>query len=348
MAYMNVGRGCVATHVFLESCARKEVGICFVGECWVALAGGGMPSHPNYVMLESASRGTKVVVFVIKDLVDRVSLVAATARVVMVEVGGCRINGVYGKWGVGVHAMGDWLGSVEGWIGGGDWVLLGDWNAHHHTWSLDGRSGPGGRVLAEWDMERGAEVHFGDGGTFERRRGSGMVQSRIDFAVAFPDSGGTDEDADWLLSDHLSIGGSLVIGEVQRTAGREVVDWDRLATTLADEDEGWYGDLVGEIAYDKLLDFRPKHLKLLRVCGRRKRWWNGEIAAQLAVGRDHRRRNGRNGDWFREQYRVQNMIRDGKRKCWEDFCTEAGEKSPQELVRWAKELWRLKERMGEL
>ena len=203
-------------------------------------------------------------------------------------------------------------------------------------------------MLAEWDMERGAEVHFGDGGTFERRRGSGMVQSRIDFAVAFPDSGGTDEDADWLLSDHLSIGGSLVIGEVQRTAGREVVDWDRLATTLADEDEGWYGDLVGEIAYDKLLDFRPKHLKLLRVCGRRKRWWNGEIAAQLAVGRDHRRRNGRNGDWFREQYRVQNMIRDGKRKCWEDFCTEAGEKSPQELVRWAKELWRLKERMGEL
>ena len=46
-------------------------------------------------------------------------------------------------------------------------MLLGDWNAHHQTWSLDGRSGPGGRVLAEWVLERGSEVHFGKGGTFE-------------------------------------------------------------------------------------------------------------------------------------------------------------------------------------
>ena len=145
-------------------------------------------------------------------------------------------------------------------------MLLGDWNAHHHTWSLDGRSGPGGRVLAEWVLERVAEIHFGEGGTFERRRGSGMVQSRIDFAVASPDSSWTDEGADWLLLDHSSIGGSLVIGEVRRTAEREVVDWDRLAATLAVKDEGWYRDLVGETAYDKLLDLRRKHLKLLRVC----------------------------------------------------------------------------------
>ena len=34
-AYTNVGRGCVVMHVFLESCARKGVGIWFVGECWV-------------------------------------------------------------------------------------------------------------------------------------------------------------------------------------------------------------------------------------------------------------------------------------------------------------------------
>ena len=155
VAYMNVGRGCVATHVFLESCARKEVGICFVGECWVVLAGSGTQSHPDYVMLGNAGKGTKVVVFVRRDLVDAVQLVAATARAVVVEVGGCRVGGVYGKCGVSVHAMENWLGALEGWIGGGDWVLLGDWNAHHHTWSLDGKSGPRGRVLAEWVLERG-------------------------------------------------------------------------------------------------------------------------------------------------------------------------------------------------
>ena len=186
----------MATHVFLESCARKEVGICFVGECWVALAGSGTQSHPDYVMLGNASKGTKVVVFVKRDLVDAVRLVAATARAVVVEVGGCRVGGVYGKCGVGVHAMENWLGTLEGWVGGGDWVLLGDWNAHHHTWSLDGKSGPGGRVLAEWVLERGAEVHFGEGGTFERRRGRKVVQSWIDFVIASPDSGWTSGDAD--------------------------------------------------------------------------------------------------------------------------------------------------------
>ena len=66
-----------------------------------------------------------------------------------------------------------------------------------------------------------------------------MVQSRIGFAVTSPDSGWTDEDDDWLLSDHSSIDGSLVIGKISRTDGREVVDWDGLAATLADEDERW-------------------------------------------------------------------------------------------------------------
>ena len=229
----------MATHDFLESCAQKEVGICSVGECWVALTGSGIQSHPDYAMMGSSSRGTKVVVFIRKDLVDGVSLITAMARVVVVEVGGCRVGGVYGKCGVGVHVMRDWLGSLEGYIGGGEWLLLGAWNAYHHTWSLDGRSGPEGRVLVQLVLERRAEVHFGEGGTFEQRRGRDMVQSRIDYAVTSMDSGWTDEEADWLLSDHSSIGRLLVIGEVRRTDRREVVNWDGLVATLVDKDERW-------------------------------------------------------------------------------------------------------------
>ena len=212
------------------------------------------------------------------------TLDATTARVVVVGVGGCRIGGMYGKCGEGVHKMRDWLCSLEGWVGGGKLVVLGDWNAHHHTWSLDGRLGPGGRVLPEWVPERGAEVHFGEGGKFERSLGRGMVQSRIEFAVTSLDSGWMNEDSNWLLSDHSSISGSMVIGEVRRMDTREVVDWDCLVATLADEDEKWYGGLAGETAYDKLLDLRRKDLKLLRICGRSKRWWNGEIAAQFGGG----------------------------------------------------------------
>ena len=61
--------------------------------------------------------------------------------------------------------------------------------------------------------------------------------------------------------------------------------------------------------------------------------------------RDHRRRYGRNGEWGKERYRLRHLIQDWKRKCWENFCTESGVKSPWEVVRWAKDPWRLKERM---
>ena len=73
---------------------------------------------------------------------------------------------------------------------------------------------------------------------------------------------------------------------------------------LTDEDERLYNDLVGETAYDKLLDLRQKHLRRLKVCGRSKWWWNGEISAQLAVVRDHQRRYGRNREWVKERYRL--------------------------------------------
>ena len=69
------------------------------------------------------------------------------------------MGGIYEKCSIGVHVLRDWLDSMTGWIGGGDWAMLGDWNAYHHRWSLDGRSGPVGWVLAEWLQERGPEVH---------------------------------------------------------------------------------------------------------------------------------------------------------------------------------------------
>ena len=116
MAYVKVGRGCVAMDLFLEVCARGKVGVCFVGAWGVARTGSGTQSHTEYVMLGYATKGTKVVVFVRRDLVDGVELTVAMAHVVIVNVGGCKVGGVYGKCGIGVHGMKDWLGSMTGWI----------------------------------------------------------------------------------------------------------------------------------------------------------------------------------------------------------------------------------------
>ena len=65
----------------------------------------------------------------------------------------------------------------------GRWVLLGDWNANHPEWSLDGKSGPSGRVLERWMQERSARLVKGEWSTFERSREGVNVASRIDFAV---------------------------------------------------------------------------------------------------------------------------------------------------------------------
>ena len=59
--YMNVGRGVVATHEYLERCARGDVAIAFVGECWVERKSDkGTQSHPDYFRLGSFSGGAKV------------------------------------------------------------------------------------------------------------------------------------------------------------------------------------------------------------------------------------------------------------------------------------------------
>lgn len=117
---------------------------------------------------------------------------------------------------------------------------------------------------------------------------------------------------------------------------------------LANEDEGWYVGLARDTAYNNLLDRRPKHLKSVRVCGRSKPWWNGKIKAQLSVEQNHRQRLGPNGDWIMERYRLRKMIQEAKLECWEAFCTECGERSLWEVVRWTKAAWRLKERIGRL
>ena len=115
----------------------------------MARTGSGTQSHLDYVMLGSATKDTKVVVFVRRDMMDCVELVVTTAGAVVIEVGGCRLGGIYAKRGIAVDAMRDCLDSLTGWIGGRDWALLGDCNAHHYPWSLDWMSRPGGRVLAE-------------------------------------------------------------------------------------------------------------------------------------------------------------------------------------------------------
>ena len=72
--------------------------------------------------------------------------------------------------------------------------------------------------------------------------------------------------SEWGLSDHSVIGGVVRVDLLIGVVGvREAVDWDEVALTVADEEEGWYEGLVGDSTYEHLVDFRRHHLKRIRI-----------------------------------------------------------------------------------
>ena len=100
------------------------------------------------------------------------------------EIGGVCIGGVYSKCGARVHEMLHWLGRIQELVGNGRWLLIGNWNAHHGEWSLDARSDSVKKVLEEVRSSRGASILRSRSHILERRKGDGVVVSRIDFAIA--------------------------------------------------------------------------------------------------------------------------------------------------------------------
>ena len=89
VAYMNVGRGCDATHEFLERCARSGVGVAFVDKCWVERGGGrGTQSYPDYVGVGGVLAAQRVTCFVLRTLVGVCRLVEGAHRFVCLEIEG--------------------------------------------------------------------------------------------------------------------------------------------------------------------------------------------------------------------------------------------------------------------
>ena len=164
----------------------------------------------------------------------------------------------------------------------------------------------------------------GDGNTFEHTCGGGMVASRIDFVV---EGGGAHLgplEVVWGLSDHSAIGGVVQVTGLKGVVDtREVVDWGAVELTVADGDEEWYGSLVGDSVYERLVDFRRRHLKRIWICGRSKWWWDSDLSNQVKAVRRARRGwvSCGNRNVFRaEVAKMKRLVKDKKDRCWRAFC----------------------------
>ena len=101
-------------------------------------------------------------------------------------------------------------------------------------------------------------------------------------------------------------------------------------------------------------------MKTLTVVARSKRWWDDDLTKQLKkvrrVRRGGRKKNGgkevdrgkKLRRWRKVAEKMKKLVEEKREKCWRTFCEEHGQRDPWEIVRWAKEPWRLKTRMRNL
>ena len=113
-----------------------------------------------------------------------------------------------------------------------------------------------------------------------------------------------------------------------------------MAVTVADEGEVWYGDLVGDSAYERLVDFRRRHLKEIRVCGRSKPCWDSDLSDQVRAVRRARKWwvSVGNRNIFRvEVSKMKRLVKEKKDQCWRAFCEDSGLRDPLEVVWYARD-----------
>ena len=170
------------------------------------------------------------------------------------------------------------------------------------------------------------------------------MASRFDFVMKGDGAHVGPLVTEWGLSDHSAIGSVVQVDALVRVVDScEMVDWDAVAITVADEDKGWYEGLVGDCAYERLVDFRRRHLKWIRICGRSKRWWDSELSSQVGVVWRPRRwwvACGNRNVFRSEVSNMKGLVSEKKYRCSRDFWEDSGLQDPWEVIRWARDPWR--------
>ena len=140
--------------------------------------------------MECISKRGRVAVFVARALQDKIKRVYEEDRVVIIEVGGKRIAGVYANMGRNAERMAEWLESWENRISEG--VMIGDWNTHDKEWDIQ-RQDAKGRTLSAWTKGKGFHLQNLNDITFIREREGNIITSTIDLVFTqgvnqyFPD-----------------------------------------------------------------------------------------------------------------------------------------------------------------
>ena len=212
IAYQNVGGSAENTNVFLEWYERENIDIGFIGEKW-RTTNNNTQFRQGMVCI---SKKGKVAVFVTSEIKDKVTRVHEEDRVVIVEVGGKRIAGVYTDTKGNGETMEEWLESWGDKISEG--VMIGDWNAHDKEWDTQ-RQDAKGRILSVWTKSKGFQLQEPDNITFMRKREGVVLTSTIDL-VFTQGVNWTPSDSEMVTSDHKFIWGEMQLEVIREDVKR--------------------------------------------------------------------------------------------------------------------------------
>ena len=186
-----------------------------------------------------------------------VQVVYIDNKTIGIKIAGHTVIGVYRQGREGIPDIEDWLLTCEQIGTTGPVIALGDWNAHHPHWSLDGRLDGRGRVLKEGMEGLGLQLdpQF-TGPTFRR---SNSQQSRIDLVFRNEEaSWATDSiTMEWLLGDHCAFAGTIdtTACEISSPPIRSTIDIAKLGDFLStiskqtEQEQGfWDASLEGSTA----------------------------------------------------------------------------------------------------
>ena len=183
----------------------------------------------------------------------------------------------YRKGDEGTKDIQEWVENCEKIVANGPRIAIGDWSAHHPTWSLRGTSSGRGRYLEEGITQLGLEVDNTqpDEPTFQRRT---TQMSSIDLIFKSTDLEPQRTGIDWLMSDHGLLYYTLDLKKpLPPNSSKMTTDTNKLHAYLESigqleekEQQQWYKNLPEAAPYDQLLDLTLKFQRNLRISGKEK------------------------------------------------------------------------------
>ena len=168
-----------------------------------------------------------------KNIAEEVEVLTAGKKEIWIVVRGVKIGGVYRRGEEGVADIQEWIRTMDTVARNGERVDIGDWNAHHDSWHLKGKSNRQGSYLHETMQLNGMGlIQQRKTPTFRR----GGQQSRFHLVFATEKVVTKPPTEEWLTSDHTAI----LITTKARTAASETTV-EKLVTDKVELEALLYG-----------------------------------------------------------------------------------------------------------